>query len=136
VTDVGQERDEMNAYGSRNTGVETVDAVTEAEVLEERAEEAAKPLGLWADTWRRLRRNRLALVGLGIIIVFLTVGTLETIFYYGHYYVRASDEIKTAVEQAEKKEAAGQEDVITPPGYLAPFDPNMVNSALTPEGVG
>ena len=41
---------------------------------------AAKPLGLWADTWRRLKRNKLALVGLGIIIVFLLVGTVETVF--------------------------------------------------------
>ncbi len=36
-------------------------------------------LGLWADAWRRLRRNKLAVVGLGIIIVFLVVGLTEIV---------------------------------------------------------
>ena len=79
-----------------------------AEVVEEIVEEQAKPLGLWADTWRRLKRNKLALVGLGIIIVFLIVGTVETVFYQAHWHVRASDE-------ATASDAAG---------YLAPYDPN------------
>ena len=39
----------------------------------------SKPLGLWADTWRRLRRNKLALVGLGIITVFMVVGLSEVV---------------------------------------------------------
>jgi peptide/nickel transport system permease protein len=40
-----------------------------------------KPLGLWADTWRRLKRNKLAVVGLCIIIVFLAVGITVEIAY-------------------------------------------------------
>ena len=40
---------------------------------------APQSLGLWADTWRRLRRNKLALVGLGIIIVFMLVGLSQII---------------------------------------------------------
>ena len=64
-----------------------------------------RPLGLWADTWRRLKRNKLALVGLGIIIVFLLIGLAQV--------------IATAL------------------GYnLAPYDPNMVNYDLSPEGLG
>ena len=40
------------------------------------------PLGLWADTWRRLRRNKLALVGLGIIIVFMVIGMTQVIAHF------------------------------------------------------
>ncbi len=43
------------------------------------SEEFAPPLSLWGDTWRRLKRNRIALVGLGIITVFIIVGGVETI---------------------------------------------------------
>lgn len=39
----------------------------------------AKPLTPWADTWRRLKKNKLALVGLGIICVFLVVGIAEQV---------------------------------------------------------
>ena len=60
---------------------------------------SAKPLGLWADTWRRLRRNKLALVGLGIIVVFLVVGVAEIL--------------------------AGVTGIHG--GYLAPYNPNAVN---------
>ena len=42
------------------------------------------PLGLWADTWRRLRRNKLALVGLAIIIVFMLVGLSQIIASLAH----------------------------------------------------
>jgi len=43
-----------------------------------------KPLGLWADTWRRLRRNKLAVIGLVIITIFLVVGiTVEVAFLFG-----------------------------------------------------
>ena len=38
-----------------------------------------KPLTSRSDMWRRLRRNRLAVVGLGIISVFIVVGLAETI---------------------------------------------------------
>jgi peptide/nickel transport system permease protein len=67
--------------------------------------EEARPLGLWADTWRRLKRNKLALVGLGIITVFIIVGTAEVI-----------------------ATAAGVQ--------LSPYDPNAVNYALSPKGLG
>ncbi len=65
----------------------------------------SKPLGLWADVWRRLKRNHLAVVGLIIIIIFLAVGIAET--------------VSAAV------------------GFnLAPYDPNKVDYALSPEGLG
>ncbi|HJW75968.1 MAG TPA: ABC transporter permease [Thermoleophilia bacterium] len=64
-----------------------------------------KPLGLWADTWRRLKRNHMALVGLGIITVFLVVGMSQVVAHL-----------------------AGVQ--------LTPYDPNAVNYALTPEGIG
>ena len=38
-----------------------------------------KPLSPWSDVWRRLKRNRLAVVGLVIISVFLIVGSAETV---------------------------------------------------------
>jgi len=119
--DEQQKDSERDVYGSAwVTEADQVDARRTDEVVEERIEEAGKPLGLWADTWRRLRRNHLALVGLGIIIVFLCVGTVETIFYQAHWHVRASAEASAA----------------DAPGYLAPYDPNAVDYALSPEGLG
>ncbi len=65
-------QEERDTYGSAwVTEADSVDARRTEEVVEEVVEEQTKPLSLWADTWRRLKRNRLALVGLGIIIVFL-----------------------------------------------------------------
>jgi peptide/nickel transport system permease protein len=64
-----------------------------------------RPLGLWADTWRRLRRNKLALVGLGIVMVFMIVGMSQVI--------------------------ANLLNV-----QFTPYDPNGVNYALTPHGLG
>lgn len=61
--------------------------------------------GPWADTWRRLRRDKLALVGLAIIAVFLLVGLAQA--------------IATAVGVT-----------------LAPYDPNGVDYALSPDGLG
>ena len=116
-----QQKPERDVYGTEITQAEGVDARRTAEVVDERVEEAAKPLGLWADTWRRLRRNRLALVGLGIIIVFMCVGTVELVFYQAHWHVRSS---------AETRANPGE------PGYLAPYDPNEVNYALSPVGIG
>jgi peptide/nickel transport system permease protein/oligopeptide transport system permease protein len=113
--------EDRDVYGQAwVTAPEGVDARTTAEVADEIAEEEARPLGLWADTWRRLRRNKLALVGLGIIIVFLIVGATETVFYQAHWHVRASAE---AVQSGA-------------PGYLAPYDPNEVDYALSPQGIG
>ncbi len=62
----------------------------------------AKPLGLWADTWRRRRRNKLALVGLGIIVVFMVIGVAEIL--------------------------AGVTGIHG--GYLAPYNPNAVNYSI------
>lgn len=67
---------------------------------------AAPPaLGLWADTWRRLKRNKLAVVGLGIITIFIVVSVAVQVTYmFGH--------------------------------HLTPYDPNGVNYALSPKGLG
>ena len=56
----------------------TISTVSERDIIEAQVG-GQKPLGLWADTWRRLRRNKLAVVGMYIIIVFLIVGTAEVI---------------------------------------------------------
>ncbi len=56
----------------------TISTVSERDIIEAQIG-GPKPLGLWADTWRRLRRNKLAVVGMCIIIVFLIVGTAEVI---------------------------------------------------------
>lgn len=110
---------ERDVYGTEVTQVETVDARRGGEFVDEEIETSAKPLGLWADTWRRLRRNKLALVGLGIIIAFMIVGSVETVFYQAHWHVRVSASTRP-------------ED----PGYLAPYDPNQVDYGLTPQGIG
>ena len=113
---------ERDLYGTQVTQAEGVDARRTADVVEERVEEGGKPLGLWADTWRRLRRNRLALVGLGIIVVFICLGAVETVFYEAHWHVRSSADTRAVGNRA--------------PGYLAPYDPNEVNYAATPQGLG
>jgi peptide/nickel transport system permease protein len=112
---------ERDPYGSNLTQTPAVDARRTEEVVEEIVETGAKPLGLWADTWRRLKRNKMALVGLGIIVVFLSIGTVETIFYEAHWHVRSSADTRANTRL---------------PGYLAPYDPNEVNYALTPVGIG
>jgi peptide/nickel transport system permease protein/oligopeptide transport system permease protein len=61
-----------------------------------------KPLTLWADTWRRLKRNKLALVGLGIMAVFCAVGLVEIFFWV------------TGIHG----------------GYLAPYNPNAVDYSV------
>jgi ABC-type dipeptide/oligopeptide/nickel transport system permease subunit len=115
-----QKQQDRDVYGSAwATEPETVDARRTDEVVEERLEQAGKPLGLWADTWRRLKRNKIALVGLGIIIVFICVGSVETVFFQAGWHVRMG--IDTSPEA---------------PGYLAPYDPNEVNYDLSPQGVG
>ncbi len=102
-------------HGSSNIDeVAGVSGVSELDLLEERAEQmaergagGAKPLGLWADTWRRLKRNKMALVGLGIIIVFIVVGVVQVIAY-----------------------------PLTDGQGLTPYPPNQQNYDLTPEGRG
>jgi ABC-type dipeptide/oligopeptide/nickel transport system permease subunit len=83
----------------------TISTLSERDIIEDQLV-GRKPLGLWGDTWRRLKRNRLAVVGMCIIIVFIAVGSVEEIASF------------------------------TPKGYLAPYDPNQVNYALSPEGLG
>lgn len=69
--------------------------------------------GLWADTWRRLKRNHLAVVGLAIITVFLAVGITEQI-----------------------ANMTGANTGSPGTGYLAPYDPIAVNYDLSPDGRG
>lgn len=38
-----------------------------------------KPVSLWADAWKRLRKNRMALVGLWIVIIFFAVTLLAPV---------------------------------------------------------
>ena len=99
--------------GNLITTTDSLDARTTEEVLTEQIErgheesgKSKKPLSLWGDTWRRLRRNHLAVAGLVIIIIFLIVGTAEEIA------------------------------IFTPKGYLAPYAPNAVNYELSPQGRG
>jgi ABC-type dipeptide/oligopeptide/nickel transport system permease subunit len=83
---------------------------SELDRLEERAQamvETPKPLSPWSDTWRRLKKNKLALVGLGIIVVFLIVGLIQVIAY-----------------------------PLTDGRGLTPYDPNAVDYALSPDGLG
>ena len=104
-------RDDM---GNTLTTTDAIDGRTSAEVAtegyeqrhEEHGKAGRKPLGLWGDTSRRLRRNRLAVVGLVIITIFIVVGVVEEIA------------------------------VLTPLGYLAPYPPNEVNYSLSPQGRG
>ena len=42
--------------------------------LEAREVQLEAPTGLWRDAWGRLRRNPGALVGLGLVSVFIVVG--------------------------------------------------------------
>jgi ABC-type dipeptide/oligopeptide/nickel transport system permease subunit len=121
LADWDSTRSERDPYGTNVTETPSVDARTNKEMAEERVETAGRPLGLWADTWRRLKRNRLALVGLGIIVVFLTIGSVETIFYQAHWHVRSSADTRANGSAS---------------GYLAPYDPNEVNYALSPQGIG
>jgi ABC-type dipeptide/oligopeptide/nickel transport system permease subunit len=83
----------------------TISTVSERDLIEDKLV-GRKPLGLWADTWRRLKRNHLAVVGLCIVVVFLAVGMTEEIANF------------------------------TPKGYLAPYGPNAVNYELSPRGLG
>ncbi len=88
------------------TGVSTV---SEADVIEAKADAAMAPkvLSPWSDTWRRLKKNKLALVGLGIILVFVVVGVLQVVAY-----------------------------PLTDGRGLTPYDPNEVNYDLSPTGHG
>ncbi len=103
---------ERDTSGNVITTDVSVSTVSERDIVEGRLL-GRRPLGLWADTWRRLKRNHLAVVGLGIIVVFLTVGLSETI-----------------------ANLVGLNTGDPGSGYLAPYDPNAVNYELSPKGLG
>jgi ABC-type dipeptide/oligopeptide/nickel transport system permease subunit len=110
----------QDTSGSQITEDLTVSTLSELDLIEDQAardkERAAggKPLGLWSDTWRRLKRNRLAVVGLSIIIVFVTVGTIETVAYLAGGYVAPYNPIKT--DYALSPQGLG-----SPPSQAHPF---------------
>jgi hypothetical protein len=64
--------------GSAITEELTISTLGERDIIEDKLV-GQRPLGLWADTWRRLKRNRLAVVGLGIIVVFMIVGMSQVV---------------------------------------------------------
>ena len=103
---------ERDTSGNIITTDVSVSTVSERDIIEDRLV-GKRPLGLWADTWRRLKRNHLAVVGMGIIIVFLAVGMTEAI-----------------------ANVVGVNTGDPGTGYLAPYDPNAVNYALSPKGLG
>ena len=95
---------DLDTSGNQVTEDLTISTLSERDIIEDQMA-GKQPLGLWGDTWRRLKRNRIAVVGMWIIIVFITVGGVEEI-----------------------AALAG--------GYVAPYNPNQVNYALTPQGLG
>ncbi len=105
---------EHDPYGTNVSEAAGVDARTNEEIVEERVETAGKPLGLWADTWRRLRRNKVALVGLGIIIVFICIGTVEEIGYLAGHPI-------TPYPPDEANYALSPQGIGSPPSLSHPF---------------
>ena len=103
---------ERDTSGNQVTQDLTISTVSELDLIEEKLG-GRQPLGLWADTWRRLKRNHLAVVGLCIIVVFLAVGMTEEI-----------------------ANIAGINTGVAGTGYLAPYNPNAVNYELSPKGLG
>ena len=98
--------------GDQVTQDVTISTLSELDIIEDKLV-GNKPLGLWADTWRRLKRNHLAVVGLCIIVVFLAVGMTQEI-----------------------ASLAGVNTGKSGTGYLAPYNPNAVNYELSPKGLG
>ena len=109
--------DEQRRLRHGHHAAETVDAARRRRSIDEQVEEGAKPLGLWSDTWRRLKRNKLALVGLGIIIVFITVGTVEEIA------VRASASRSRRIRPDEVNYALSPQGLGSPPSWSTPSAP-------------
>lgn len=72
-----------------------------------------KPVSLWADAWRRLVKNKMALIGLWIVVIFAAVAILAPvlpIYDYTHQEIQFTNlppSLKpageVAVAQAEKK---------------------------------
>ena len=101
---------DRDTSGNQLTEDLTISTVSELDLVEDKYS-GRKPLGLWADTWRRLKRNHLAVVGLCIIVVFLAVGMTQ--------------EIANLVGLNTGEPGTG---------YLAPYPPNAVNYELSPQG--
>ena len=83
----------QDTSGNQIVEDQTISTVGERDIIDEKYG-GARPLGLWADTWRRLRRNKLAIVGLCIIVVFIVVGSAEAIAYLAGGYLAPYDPIK------------------------------------------
>jgi ABC-type dipeptide/oligopeptide/nickel transport system permease subunit len=81
----------------------------------------AKPLTPWADTWRRLKKNHLALVGLVIISIFLLVGGAEEIANL------LGPHNETDLARAAQRPSWQR-------GYFAPYDPNAGDFHAGPNG--
>jgi ABC-type dipeptide/oligopeptide/nickel transport system permease subunit len=81
---------DRDVSGNQVTQDVTISTVSELDLIEDQLA-GKKPLGLWADTWRRLRRNKVAVVGMWIIIVFIAVGGIEEIAALAGTYVAPYD---------------------------------------------
>jgi oligopeptide transport system permease protein len=61
---------------------------TSSTVLERRVAKPKQSAGLWSDAWGRLRKNRLAILGLVLVILLLTAGLLGPIIAPWNYQVQ------------------------------------------------
>lgn len=103
---------DRDTSGNQVTEDLPISRVSERDLIEDKLV-GRKPLGLWADTWRRLKRNHLAVVGLCIVVVFLAVGITEEVANLAGFKTGDPGE-----------------------GYLAPYGPNATNYPLSPKGLG
>ncbi len=103
---------ERDTSGNTITTDVSISTVGERDLIEDQLS-GQRPLGLWADTWRRLKRNHLAVVGMCIIIVFLALGMTQ-----------------------EVANLVGLNTGESGTGYLAPYNPNAVDYELSPNGHG
>jgi len=103
---------ERDTSGNTITTDVSISTVGERDLIEDQLS-GQRPLGLWADTWRRLKRNHLAVVGMCSIIVFLALGMTQ-----------------------EVANLVGLNTGESGTGYLAPYNPNAVDYELSPSGLG
>ncbi len=67
---------------------------TNATVIERRPAKPKQSAGLWTDAWGRLRKNRLALVGLVLVLLLLFVGVFGPFLAPWDYQVNQIDAIR------------------------------------------
>lgn len=67
---------------------------TNATVIERRLAKPTQSAGLWSDAWGRLRKNRLALVGLVLVMLLLFVGVFGPFLAPWDYQVNQIDAIR------------------------------------------